>query len=196
MDNQLTIFNYNQYGVSFDFLNDDVLVNATEMAKAFNKKAYEYLRLKETKTFIEALKRSEKFKHFYSSEIGNSPISDTEIEEDYADDILVKVVNGGAHSGTWMHRILALEFASWLNPDFKVWCFLTIDEILFGSFREMEKSLKASAQRRNRMDQVKKTLEGNPDYQELERLELEERQATYRRGKENKNQMDLFRNYK
>lgn len=32
--------------------------------------------------------------------------------------------------GTWMNRILALDFAQWLSVDLKLWCTERIDELM------------------------------------------------------------------
>ena len=93
-----------------------------------------------------------------------------------------------------MHRVLALKFAAWLDPVFEVWVYTTIDDILFGRYRQVDASLKESAMRRNRIEQMQAALQATPEYQELERLQLEEKQASYRRSKINQAQLDLFRN--
>ena len=91
-----------------------------------------------------------------------------------------------------MHRILALKFAAWLNPDFEVWVYSTIDHILFGHYKRMEESLKSSAKRKNRMNDLETELMQNPTYLEFRKLQIEERQSAYKRGKSNRNQLDVF----
>lgn len=39
-----------------------------------------------------------------------------------------------------MHRVLALKFAAWLSPDFELWVYSTIEQLLFGKHVEREKS--------------------------------------------------------
>ena len=39
-----------------------------------------------------------------------------------------------------MHRILALKFAAWLNSDFELWVYSTIEQLMFGKYVEREKS--------------------------------------------------------
>lgn len=104
----LQVFNYNNNSVTFRNNEGVVYVNATEMAKPFNKEPYSYLRTASTKEFIEALSqsanlRSENF--YYTS-------------------------NGGANPGTWMHEDVALDFAQWLSPVFRVWCNQKIKELI------------------------------------------------------------------
>lgn len=85
------------------------MVNATEMAKAFGKLVGNWLRLKTTTEFVDAL----------STDI-QIPIS-----------ALIQVVKGGnGEQGTWMHEDVALEFARWLSPTFAIWCNKRIKELL------------------------------------------------------------------
>jgi hypothetical protein len=167
-------FIYLNQEVEFDVAKENIMVNATEMAKIFNKDVPDFMLLKQTKEFIaECLKNQ------------NSGFLGIEKEED--------LYVSKQKSGTWMHRVLALKFAAWLNPAFELWVYMTIDDILFGKYRKLEESLKDSAKRKNRIDDLRTRLQETDEYRELERLELEEKQATYRRTRENRNQLDLFR---
>ncbi|MDX8576819.1 KilA-N domain-containing protein [Elizabethkingia meningoseptica] len=81
--------------------NDNVFVNATEMAKNFNKLPGDFLRLNQTEEFINTI----------SSRYGISH------------NAILQVVKGGnQNQGTWMHEDVAIEFARWLNPAFAIWC--------------------------------------------------------------------------
>lgn len=40
----------------------------------------------------------------------------------------------GTRPGTWIHRIVALEYAKWLDPEFAIWCNVKIDELLRTGF--------------------------------------------------------------
>lgn len=85
------------------------MVNATEMAKPFGKLVGDWLRLKTTTEFTEALSADMQI-----------PIS-----------ALIQVVKGGNNEqGTWMHEDIALEFARWLSPAFAIWCNKRIKELL------------------------------------------------------------------
>lgn len=85
------------------------MVNATEMAKPFGKLVGDWLRLKATTEFTEAL----------SADM-HIPIS-----------ALIQVVKGGNNEqGTWLHEDVALEFARWLSPSFAIWCNKRIKELL------------------------------------------------------------------
>ena len=171
------ILKYNEQEVEFEFNDVNVMVNATQMAKIFGKQVNEFVSNETTKNFIaECLKN------------GNSRFLNVEKEDD--------LVVSKQKSGTWMHRILALKFAAWLNPAFELWVYATIDCLLFDYYHQLEESLKTSANRRNRIHELKNRFREIDEFIELERLELEERQATYTRGRQNKSKIDMFRGTK
>lgn len=98
------VFNY--MGNEITFLNgESVMVNATEMAKAFGKQPVHFLRNEQTQLFISALR--------------NRSLAEA-----------VTVTQGGSRPGTWMHQKLALKFAAWLSPDFELWVYDRIEELL------------------------------------------------------------------
>ena len=91
--NENQIFQYNGSPITFQ-KGDSVMVNATEMAKPFGKLVGDWLRLKATTEFTEAL----------SADM-HIPIS-----------ALIQVVKGGNNEqGTWLHEDVALEFLSTLS---------------------------------------------------------------------------------
>lgn len=117
MNPNIQIFSYQENAIEFDFAPKKLMVNATEMGKIFGKLPKDFLKTDETKAFIlECLKKD------------NYPFLNAEKEEDLH---IAK-----QKSGTWMHRVLALKFAAWLNPAFELWVYRTIEEILFGTTKE------------------------------------------------------------
>ncbi len=102
------VFNYKGDAVTFLNMDGNLLVNATEMAKQFNKRPVDWLRFGQSKEFIDTISR-----------VRNHTLAD-----------LVKVVKGGANPGTWMHEDIALEFSRWLSPEFSIWCNDRIKELL------------------------------------------------------------------
>lgn len=102
-------FDYKGAAITFQTENGGTMVNATEMAKPFDKKPAEWLRLPSTAAFMEAL-----------SCMGKSHTS------------TIQTVMGSPDSGggTWMHEDVALEFARWLSPAFAIWCNDRIKELL------------------------------------------------------------------
>lgn len=109
---QLTQFNYEGSEISFEFSDGNKMINATEMARQFKGKfVADFLRLKATKVYIELLGR-----RYGDSHIGRE---------------VLRVVKGGSsHQGTWMDEKLALKFAAWLSPEFELWVFDRIYELL------------------------------------------------------------------
>ncbi len=174
MENDIVKFQFNNSEVDFEQTNQNLMVNATQMAKIFGKEVKHFMENEGTKKFIVSCLNTR-----------NSEYLNLEKEGD--------LFTSKQKSGTWMHRILALKFAAWLDPDFEVWVYSTIDEFLFGRLRRMEESLRLSASRKNRIDQIRNELRTDDKFIELEQLELAERQSAYGRGKENRNQLDLFR---
>ena len=173
MEHAIQIFRYNEQEIEFDLSKDKVMVNATEMAKIFGKRVNVFMKADHVNGFINTLERTPYGVH-------SDPLSKDEIYK-----------NRG-QSGLWMHRLLALKFAAWLDPKFEVWVYYTIEQVLFGAFRRMEEDLRDSAQRRKEIRQLKEELCQDDRYQQLERLELEERHAVARRRKFNQNQLELF----
>lgn len=99
MKNYIQKYIYEDNPVSFE-TGENIMVNATEMAKPFGKKAKDWYRTEAAREFIDAVSVGKKI-----------PTSD-----------LVQIRQRGKNSGTWMHRDVAIEFARWLNPLFAIWC--------------------------------------------------------------------------
>lgn len=108
---------YEHEGKSVEILfSETIYFNATVAGKVFGKKPNDWLRLKETIEYIDALLRSRK------CYVAGIPISEQ--------NQLVRIVQGGVNpqnQGTWLHQKLIVPYGRWLNPDFAVWC----DEIIF-----------------------------------------------------------------
>jgi len=167
-------FSFNEIEVDFEFGNSSsLMVNATQMAKIFDKRVENFTRIDTTQEFIsECLKNANK--RFIS----------VETEED--------LIVSRQKSGTWMHRILALKFAAWLSPKFELWVYSTIDYILFNHYRMLEESLKKSAERKVKIESLETSLTEDERFRELEQLKLQEKQAAYQRSQMNRQQLELF----
>lgn len=98
-----TIFLYNEKPITFISSSNNVMINATDMAKPFRKRPSKWIELPSTKEFISQL-----------------------IAIRFSDR-LIESVNG---VGTWMHEDVALEFARWLSPSFAIWCNDRIKELI------------------------------------------------------------------
>lgn len=108
---ELQKFYYKETEITFDN-GDNLMINATEMAKPFGKKVKDWTVNKSTKEFITALESAKGEIPLIESKAGNPSI-------------------GG---GTWMHEDVAMEFARWLNPMFAIWCNDRIKELLSRGF--------------------------------------------------------------
>lgn len=103
-------FFYKNIDVSFD---DKNFLDATSIAKHFDKFVKDYLKTVQTQDYINALAQN--------LSVGNIILT--------ANDLVV-VRQGGVIQGTWLHPKLAVNFARWLSADFAVWCDLKIDELI------------------------------------------------------------------
>lgn len=115
---KIQVFEYEGKRITFDFGDGEEMVNATEIAKAFGKKLDNFTRLKQTKAFIKSLER-----------LMNTTVPSDVRERKKA----IKVIRGGNRldlQGTWYEQRLALKLAAWLNPDFELWVFGKIRELL------------------------------------------------------------------
>ena len=108
METKTIIYEFNGNKIEFLLNGDkDVKINATQMAKVFGKDLFQYTKSQQTKYFLEACLKP-----------ANAGLLDVKKEED--------LIISKQKSETFMHRIVALDFAAWLNPDFKVWIYLMI----------------------------------------------------------------------
>lgn len=80
------------------YFNSTELLKAWNLANSSNKELKDYLSNKATQEFLKALCEEENLNR------GNSPYLATR----------------GRNGGTWMHPLLFIDFAMWLNPTFKV----------------------------------------------------------------------------
>lgn len=147
-------FVYNDQPIEFKPNGDDnIMVNATQMAKVFGKEVTHFLENASTKNFIDACLNTR-----------NSEYLSVKNRED--------LVIGKQKSGTFMHRILALKFAAWLDPDFEVLVFYTIDQILNHYYRELRNAtiekMRIENLKAEKREELLKKYPEFADYVELE----------------------------
>jgi len=109
--------------ITFETNTGNILVNATEMSKQFNKRPETFLKTKQIQDYISVLCQ-------YTKKCNEE---------------IVKVVNGGSNPGTWFHQKLALRFAQWLSPEFSIWVDTQIEKILTIPKQEKQKVMKSIA---------------------------------------------------
>lgn len=140
--------------------NSGIMINATEMAKAFGKEVNEFASNEKTKQFIEACLNPK-----------NCDLLGIAKETD--------LITSRQKAGTYMHRVLAIKFAAWLSPDFEVWVYSTIERILFGKHVERDNSFETTLRLMNEKDELEvkeeKTVEDFERYLEIERLLKQEK---------------------
>jgi len=113
-----SILPYNGTEITFELANGDVMVNLTEMGKAFDKRPIDFLRLPSTDELIKACVRKS---HTSESQVVTTRMGSTQ--------------NGG---GTWGNRLVALAFAQWLSVDFHLVCLEKIDELLTKGYTKLD----------------------------------------------------------
>ncbi|MDV4022608.1 hypothetical protein CMT54_18210 [Elizabethkingia anophelis] len=119
----IQLFNYNGNNVSFRKENNNVFVNATEMAKPYNKRPNDYFNLIATKELIKAIT----------------------IKNGIANSQLVITERGGLNPGTWLNEDLAIDFAQWLSVDFRLWVSDRIKELMKYGFTATSQTLESLA---------------------------------------------------
>lgn len=126
------------------------------MAKVFNKNVGHFLENESTKLFLEVCLNNR-----------NSDYLGIKNKEN--------LIISRQKSGTYMHRVLALKFASWLDPEFELWVYSTIDQILFGEFHELKENIKQAADQKARILYLRNQIKNDPniDKRVSELMELE-----------------------
>ncbi len=131
MSDNIKVFEYEGNPITFEFTNNEKFVNATEMAKTFDKKLNVFFRQKQTAEFINVLFNSLNINRDDNSRLEKIRSLNTEnLAKAYPE--LIKVVRGGdpKMQGTWVHERLSLKLAAWLSPHFELWVFDTVMELL------------------------------------------------------------------
>lgn len=184
MVNAVFEFEFNNQVVEFDISDKDLMINATEMGKIFEKNPVEFLKLKQTKDFIEELK-SLPLPFNESNFEGN-----TDALNDLESMIFVNKTDG-----LWMCEILALKFAGWLNPKFEVWVYSTIREFL-PNLRDNNEAYKQIVKFEDQLDKLVKKLQGNADFQSYMLLQGKLKKLPYRIKRNNQATLRQYRQLK
>ena len=149
-------------------LDKNVMVNATEMAKLFDKKTELFLKSEHAKAFIEVANRQPN---------GG------------------QIIDNRGRNGIFFNKRLALKFAAWLSPEFEYWIYSTIDEIVFGNYKKHWEAHAHQEQQKSLMEKTKNKMLLNPtpemvaQYFEYER---EHNLAKSEKTKAIRNQLKLF----
>lgn len=163
-------YHYGENIVEFLF-KDDLMVNATEIASAYGKKPIGFLRTEAAKNFIKQLEktaiRANRSADSAPRYAGNADF-DGEIRHRSADLVPLLIVQKGGEEGgvTWMHRYLAIDFAMWLDIEFKIWILRKIDELLL-SYTSEKRTL--ALRKRQNKENMNKII-SNSDNEEVKEL--------------------------
>lgn len=163
-------------------LDKNVMVNATEMSKIFNKRPKDFLRLDGTNIFIDALIKAENL---------NFDVADVPHQTKYND--VVKTTN----KATYFHRKLALKFAAWLDVNFDLWIIDTIDSILFDNYNKRTQVLKEKTATQIEIEKLEEKLSQTEEYKKIQELKKQQTSSTKQLNALDKeiisNQLDLFK---
>ena len=169
-------YNDNEIQFSVDPNDKNLMINATEMAKVFDRRIDFFLKTDHAKAFIEVLE--------FTPFGGNSePLTKEEI------------IKTSHKTGTWMHRTLALKFAAWLDPKFEVWVYSRIDEIIFGYYKKHWDAHAAQEKAKIRMENIKQKILTEPTIKLVKQyfdVEAEIREARKQKTAAIKNQLRMF----
>lgn len=94
------VFDYNDHRVTFKTAKGKTMVNATSMARCFDKQPAIWLRSAPAMELREALVRE-----------GKSESLEEQV-----------MTTRGINGATWIVEDLAMEFSKWLSPEFSIWC--------------------------------------------------------------------------
>ncbi|MDD2820758.1 MAG: KilA-N domain-containing protein [Flavobacterium sp.] len=149
----------------------NAMINATEMAKVFGKRIDVFLKADHVKAFIKVLELTP-----YG---GSSEVLKPE-------EIMLKK-NG---VGTYFHQVLALKFAAWLDPNFELWVYSKIKEILFGNAEVVGNKISEAEQKKQMIARLIKKVRESGDEVAISLLDNLEDLKTIEREK--KKSMALF----
>lgn len=163
-------YSYGSHTVEFLF-KDDLMVNATEMAGVYGKRCIDFLKNQSAQKLISALEKSSiranRSENSSLRLIGNADF-EGEIRHRSADLVPLLIVQKGGEDGgvTWMHRYLAIDFAMWLDVEFKIWILRKIDELLL-SYTSEKRTL--ALRKRQNKENMNKII-SNSDNEEVKEL--------------------------
>lgn len=99
---QVELFSEESFDISmFEIDKETQMVNITKIAQFFGKNVNDWYKTAQTQSFFNSFRKK------------------------YGDTNIILSVKGGGQyktQGTWVHRKIAIKFASWINSDFEVWC--------------------------------------------------------------------------
>ncbi len=168
---EIVKFIYQDSEIGFD-LDSNGMINATEMAKIYNKRVDVFLKSDHAQAFIGILE--------FPPNGGNSDAMKRD-----------EIIQTKGQSGTWMCQHLALKFAAWLDPRFEVWVYQTIRKLIMGHYEDLKKATIEKITLKDKKETLRdELLKEDPRWYEYFKLEDEEKAADRKRAKASKAQLD------
>lgn len=158
----------------------NVMINATEMAKAFDKRIDVFLKADHTKNFIKEL---ETFNGLFPPNGGNKNN---------------RIIETKKKLGTYMCEPLALKFAAWLEPKFELWIYQRIQDVIFGNYKKHWEAHARQEYAKQKMEEFKKEILNEPTPEKVAQyfsFEKDYHNARYDKTKAIQNQLKLFNNF-
>lgn len=143
--------------------NQNVMVNATEMAKVFNKRTDVFLKTDHVKAFIEVLKLPPNGGSLIS-ELTPFGTEETKLKEE-------DIIEFRGRNGIYFHPHLALKFAAWLDPAFEVWVYSAIHQILFSNYNKHSEAALIQIEAKKELDELTNLLKANPEFDKFFELQ-------------------------
>lgn len=157
------LFQETQINFLLNGTDQNVMINATEMAKAFGKRTDHYLQNESTKELLKALKDNSQqapngvhseskttsqltpngvnsisqpwgIPHRSESNSSNNSVKNGDKVPDISGTLESKIIDNRGRNGIFFCEELAIDFAAWLDVQFKVWIYRQIKEITFGNY--------------------------------------------------------------
>lgn len=193
---QTLVYEYENKQIEF-LLSGDMIVNATEIASVYDKRVYEFTRREETKEFINKLSK----RSIGDFKDGDFPYLKSKFK-DLDEKNIIKSVNGvpilitipGREGATWMHRWVAIDFAMWLDMDFKIWIIEKIDYLLINFSNKQMELLNKKQELIKRRDEIIERNQTNPDVLELNQIIDDIRGISQKLGQTTKSQYLIWNN--
>lgn len=164
------IYQENEIHFLVNPMDQHVMVNATEMAKLFDKKTELFLKSAHAKAFID---------------VANLQPNGG------------RIIENRGRNGIYFERKLALKFAAWLSPEFEYWVFSKLDEIIFGNYKKHWEAHAFQEQKKQELEEIKEKILLNPTPELVAKYFECERDVKHAKADKTKairNQIKLFDN--
>lgn len=189
-------FLYNKVNIGFVLnpQNANLMINATEMAKVFDKRIDVFLKTDHAQNFIKTLEKILEKENKLTPNGGhlenNLPPNGGRLDK--------KVIDYRGRNGVYFERRLALKFASWLDVEFELWVYNMIDNIMFGHYKKHWEAHALQEEAKIKMEELKKKILTQPTPELVAQYfeaEKQQKNALLLKKKAIKQQLNLFNQF-